>query len=90
MDTQLLNRWVRLNSDICEDCNQPKFIKLHLDFTLQDFYPLQTTITCSCPNCIFEPYKTNWAQVDNITVDYFISAIDKMITNSRYPGRKQK
>jgi len=90
MQTQLLNRWVRLNDDICTECNEPKWIRLHLDFSLQDFYPLQTTVGCSCCEWIGEVYHTVWAQVDNITVEYFIESIAKMIQRSRYPERKQK
>lgn len=59
----IMERWIRLNDDICLSCNQPKFIWLEFVET-----GLNIIVTCSCPSCTHNPYGTPWAQMDNISV----------------------
>ncbi len=75
----ILNRWIRLNDDICAECNSKTWVKLTHPTNLPDI-AINTVVTCKCGTMnINEGTAKGWAQVDNITVSDIIEMIAGMI-----------
>ena len=75
----ILNRWIRLNDDICEECNSKTWIKLIYPTNLPDI-AMNTIVTCKCGTMkINESTAEGWCQVDNLKVDDVITMIAEMI-----------
>lgn len=77
-----MSRWIRLNDDICRSCNQPRFVLI--EPRLNDM--VNILITCSCPDTMYDPYSTNWAQIDNKTVEDIVRMMSNMIQNIHEEG----
>jgi len=75
----ILNRWIRLNDDVCETCCSPTWIKInmpHFDNIIQDIeMDVLITVTCQCGDIGIGEHVPGWAQVDNMNVKQLLSII---------------
>lgn len=75
----ILNRWIRLNDDICAKCDSQTWIKLEHPTNLPNI-AINTIVTCKCGEMnINEGTAQSWAQVDNVKVHDVIRMIAEMI-----------
>jgi len=75
----ILNRWIRLNDDICQQCNSKKWLKIAYPTNLPDI-AMNTIVTCKCGTMnINESTAKGWCQVDKLKVDDVLTMIAEMI-----------
>ena len=73
-----MNRWIRLNDDICETCCAPTWVKINLPHPLVSVdldMDVLITVTCECGDLGIGEHVEGWAQVDNMNVEKLLSII---------------
>lgn len=73
---QILNRWIRLNDDICSQCNTHTWVRFDvIPNPPKDAHPIITTVSCQCGHLNAGEHCAGWAQMDNVTVEKLIELV---------------